>query len=287
MSSVQVSPYAPVRLSDQPWWDFAIRAKDAGWVREDGTITANLPDAIFDEVCKPMVEETEQMLDVNGLRDHLPQYAANTLSLRQWIPLIGQYELCGRQIFDLDADVAAALASSALPVKNLDAWMPPFRSFFVRFGKVETAKLPFAPGESEFLDGVFVGVAPWDISGASRYRFGFSMVKEDGVGVQMPGPIFDLSPPEAGLPFKEGVEAAHARRLHELHQDDRSSTSSNWTKAVNAMRRGESAEVVQLAKAAAPILMNALFLLERDLGEVGPGRGAAPVVVVRRLRSKH
>ena len=78
--------------------------------------------------------------------------------------------------------------------------------------------------------------------------------------------------------------AAHSRRLRDLDLDDRSSTGSNWTKAVNAMRRGESEEVLQLAIAAAPVLMNALFLLERDLGEVEPGWDAP---LVCRLRAEH
>ncbi|OUL97942.1 hypothetical protein [Variovorax sp. JS1663] len=274
--NIQDSPYAPVRLSEQIWWEFAVRAKDAGWIREDGTIAGNLPDAIFDDLCKPMVQEMEQVLDINGLRDHLPQYDANMLRLRQWVPLIGQYESCGRQIFDLDDDLADELAVSALPADVLHAWKPPFRSFFVRFGKVEAASLPFAPGESEFLDGVFVGVSPWDLSGALCYRFGFSMIKEDGGGLEMPGPLFDLTPAESHLPFREAVEAAHSRRLKELDVDDRSGTSTPWTKAVNSMRRGESGEVTQLAMDAAPLLMNALFLLEQKLDQVEPGRDAPP-----------
>lgn len=217
------SPYAPIRLRDEVWWTFARKCSREGWIHADGKIAGNLPDAIWEDLCLPMIrvahEEGLSESDVFG------QFVANVMSLRQWVPLIGQYELCGRQIFDLSDDLVDMLAHTDVSDCTLKNWKAPFDAFFVRFGKQDGVVLPFDETSGEYLDGVFVAITPWDeekVSDRRRLKLGFTTVKEDGSGVMMPGHFLDLIPSEHDLPVHDAIESALARKFEALDEEDRS-----------------------------------------------------------------
>lgn len=96
-------PYAPMVWRDNPWWQYARRAAKAGLVMADGRIDPALPDMIEKDIANPYLENVAKFSREEGGVDS--NFGMKVLSIaktyRHWIPMLGQHELQGRQIFQL------------------------------------------------------------------------------------------------------------------------------------------------------------------------------------------
>lgn len=277
----ELSPYAPIRQRGLLWWKYA---KLAG---KDGCITAN--GMISDELL--------QMIQSYLIPLYLTQFHATTKSLpnashligtqaakvemfRHLVPIAAQYELCGRQIFDLDDNLVEMLRETALGECTLEGINLPYDAFYVRFGKQDDIKINFEDDEFEYLDGAFVARTPYD-NETFRLKFGFTTVKSNGRGVMLPGYFIDILPSEQKLLVNDAVEAALARRLAEYEDNE---NDSEQERAMNSYRRVEINDGITLLRDGANLLVNALFYLEsiRDHQiSQQPGRDTPPELVAK------
>lgn len=270
--SFSMSPYAPIRYRDTFWWQFTRDAAQHGAITPSGQIAYDLPDRIMQSLCQPAATiAAEQFKDQpDGPRLAL-QVMAKMMELRHWVPLAGQFELCGRQIFDLTDDLVEMLAVTDIGDCTLEGWHAPYDAFFVRFGPQSDIKLPFDDG-FEYLDGAFVAVTPWgDMPGDRRIKFGFTTVHQDGSGVDMPGYFLDLNPAEQAMPILDGIAASIERRVASMRKPDESPS------ALDVCRRGMLEEAQTLMQQAILLLVNALFYIESTNNKKGdtvvePGR---------------
>jgi hypothetical protein len=275
--TIEFSPYAPIRLRDSVWWRFAKQSANQGFIRADGAIAGNLPDYIMNDLVGPMMRRTvEATRAVGGDEGFFGQAMAKYMTLRHWVPIVGQYELNGRQIFDLDDQVVQMLSKTDVSDCTLEDWHPPYDAFFLRFGKQEHTSLEFDVDNTEHLDGAFVAVTPWDATGARRIKFGLTTVKSDGSGVMMPGYFLDFTPEDAKLPVPEALQSALRRKFNDLKDEPGESRNSA---ALNEIRRSEYEEGATLMRQALDLIVNALFYIE-SLGDeskkLQPGRDVPP-----------
>lgn len=276
-----LSPYAPLRHRSQLWWRFAVNAAKEGNITPEGLISSDLmgtvENGLVAEYFRQFVESNKNTPEFESI---VGRYSAKLLSFRHWVPFAGQYELCGRQIFDLDDSLVEMLVQTDLGECTLGDWHPPHHAFYVYFGKQEDAKLPFDEDTYEYLDGAFVAVTPYDETG-SRIKFGFTTVKEDGTGVRLPGYFFDLRPEEQQLPIEEAVDHSLNRRIEEF---DRMMAVEGNSEGFYHYRKEEVSEGATLMKAGAKLLINALFYLEsigkKQLPDPEPGRDSPSAKVV-------
>jgi hypothetical protein len=281
---IELSPYAPVRYQHEIWWKYAVNIARRGLVVADGRIASTLPDIIMSELVEPSVhaaalEIKREVQDQEMLGHVVGQFMAKAMEHRHWVPLVAQYVLCGRQIFDLADDVVDMLEQTDFGDSTLADWRPPFDSMFIRFGKREGIRIPFDDG-FEYLDGAFVALTPWDNTGEKRIKIGFTTVKEDGAGVMMPGYFLDFHPNEQILPVRDAVESAMRRRL-DAFQDDPSDDAT--TRALNAHRRHEASDAGEILRQAVALMVNSMFYLE-SVGEtrkLGPGRDVPPTATAQ------
>lgn len=284
-----MSPYAPVRYRQHGWWQFARDVAREGFVSPAGQIASNLPDIIMTSLCQPMVKAAAEHFSGHPEGGQIIlQFTAKTFEYRHWVPLAAQYELCGRQIFDLSDELVEMLSQTDIGDCTLEDWHAPFDTFFVSFGKQETMKVPFED-DYEYLDGAFVAVTPWsDAPGDRRIKFGFTTVHKDGSGVQTPGIFLDLNPSEQKMPILEGISTSITRRVSGMS----SSNESREAAALSACRRGMLEEGLDLMKQAVSLLVNALFYIESvankdGAGTVEPGRDTPPEQVVAWAQQPH
>jgi hypothetical protein len=267
------SPYAPIRLQNEFWWLFAKDAAEHGFVSKDGMIASNLPIKIMDELVTPIMSRSSD-LSPEGQGGVL----GTALSLRHWIPLASQYELNGKQIFDLDDRLVEMLANTGLGDTTLEHWHPVYDAFYLRFGKQDDLKLEFDSkdiNESnyEYFDGAFISVTP-DDKGERRIKFGLTTVKDNGSGVMLPGHFLDLNQEEQRQPVIEGINAALIRRETELTADVEDGGNENIVEIMRIKHR----DAIDLMKSAAALIVNGLFYLSeyRDDQKKQPGRDTPP-----------
>jgi hypothetical protein len=272
MPDSEFSPYAPVRQNDTYWHKYAKHYASIGVFKADGRMLPNADSLIFEEVVKPRLQAAAQHMKAEGLPiEALAQLASNLFSLRNWIPLLSQYHLNGKQIFDIGDEAVTLLRNTDVEDCVLDDWNGPYDAFFVRFGKQDDMKLVFGKDEFEYLDGAYVAVTPAGDGGQKRLKIGLTTVKADGRGVMMPGYFIDFFPSELKLNPSLAVEAAIARKVDELDKQEDAS-------GFNEVRKGEWKEGAALLKAALPLVVNSLFYLEsfgKDL-PLEPGRDVPP-----------
>jgi hypothetical protein len=259
------------------WWQFAQQAAQRGFVQRNGTVAENLLDIIQEHLVNVMMRDmVMRTRAVAGDEGIFGQAMAKFMMQRHWVPLVAQYELNGRQIFDLDDEVMHLLAKTDVSDCTLEDWNPPYDAFFLRIGKQENTSLVFGPDETEHLDGAFVAVTPWDDTGARRIKFGLCTVKGDGRGVMMPGYFLDFIPAETRMAIKAAIEAALARKIAEI-QDGPGNTKSELV--LNEIRRDEYREGAELMRQGIALIVNSLFYIE-SLGERStsrsPGRDVPP-----------
>lgn len=269
------SPYAPVRLREQDWWRFSCEVAKHGYVTTKGQIASELPNLILENFIAPAMMQAKKMDLQEGEEDGHLHIFAKLLTLRQWVPLIAQYELSGKQIFDLDDEVVNLLRMTDVEDCRLDQWNAPYDSFFLRFGKQSDVRIPFGD-DFEYLDGAFVAVTPWGDTGSERrIKIGLTTVKEDGSGVQMPGYFCDLNPDELELPPSQAVDAFIARKCAEL---DAEQGLSDLNADIRDIRKEEYQQGASLLKEAVALIVNSLFYIESigSSSTKAPGRDVPP-----------
>lgn len=280
MNQNVLSPYAPVRLRKEVWWDFAVQSAQNGLVAPNGQIAGRLPDIIMRELIAPMMAAAQRFAKDDGNDAHMGQLYAKLLQQRHWVPMVAQYHLSGKQIFDLDDNIVSMLRNTDVADCTLNDWHPPYDAFFVRFGKQEDMKLQFDDGH-EYLDGAFVAVTPWTPEGPERrLKIGLTTVKDDGSGVMMPGYFIDFTPDEQRLSPHEAVDAFIARKFADLDSDE-DKTESN--KALIEIRKGEWKEGADLLRKATELVVNCLFYIE-SMGvgkDLSPGRDVPAELLVK------
>ncbi|MDI1236435.1 MAG: hypothetical protein PSV26_03005 [Polaromonas sp.] len=280
MNQTSFSPYAPMRLRDAEWWQFGTQAGQHGFVTRNGQIAEALPQLIMKNLIDPTMEAAMRQADADGNGEHLGQLFAKLLQQRHWVPLVAQYNLSGKQIFDLDDNIVTMLRNTDVADCTLQDWHPPYDAFFVRFGKQDDMKLPFDDGH-EYLDGAFVAVTPWTTNGTERrLKIGLTTVKDDGSGVMMPGYFVDFSPEEQRLSPHQAIDAFIARKFADLDSDE---DKSERNLALIEIRKGEWEEGAVLLRKATELVINCLFYIE-SIGadkELTPGRDVPPELHVK------
>ena len=145
----EVSAYAPIRQRGLLWWKYARLAGKDGHVTGKGLISIELPLMIEDYL---MALYITQFYDVTKNQENAAYlvgiHAAKVEMFRHWVPLAAQYELCGRQIFDLNDNLVELLKETGLGEYTLENWNAPYDAFYIRFGKQESIKINFE-GEDE------------------------------------------------------------------------------------------------------------------------------------------
>lgn len=278
-----MSPYAPIRLQNESWWNFARQGANRGHITPLGQISAQVPEVIMQQFIMPAMAHAKASADQDGDPGVLGHLFSKLLGLRHWVPLVGQYSLCGKQIFDMDDDVISMLRKTDVSDCNLQDWKPPYDAFFVRFGKQQDIKLQFED-DFEYLDGAFIAVTPWDDT-QRRIKFGLTTTKADGSGVMMPGYFVDFTPDEQKLSPREAVDAFIERKCAELDADDGPAESAIIT--VREIRKGELKEGAQLLRDAVELIVNSLFYIEA-MGtdkELVPGRDVPPDMLAHWLQT--
>lgn len=272
------SAYAPIRQRNLLWWKYGTLAGKEGRVVADGRIASDLNQMIDDYLINLYAEGF-----VASARDHpdfpemMGYYAAKIEGLQHWVPLVAQYELNGRQIFDLSDRLVEMFSQTDLGDCSLEGLCLPYDAFFIRFGKQELIKLPYED-DFEYLEGAYVARTPFDES-SFRYKFGFTTVSAKGQGYEMPGYFLDILPEEQSLPVIQAVERSLSRRMAQF-ADKPGDTANDL--ALNAHRRDVARESHSLMRDGAALLVNALFYLEsidKSTAEPEPGRDSSSEVV--------
>lgn len=287
-NNLLLSPYAPIRYRDIGWWEFARDMAKAGKVLPDGRITHDLPDIVMDMFVKPVtaefVKKNTGHEDVAGLTG---MFLPRMMELRHWVPLAAQYELNGRQIFDLTDELVEMLSQTDVGDCTLETWKAPYDAFFIRFGKQESMKLPFED-DFEYVDGAFVAVTPWNehSSDERRIKFGFTMVGKEGNGMTLPGYFFDFNPDEQRMPVTQAIAHSVERRADGFEEEG---SSSKY--ALTSNRKLLLKDNATIIEQGTQLIVNALFYIESIGGKVfdisrEPGRDAPPEQVVEWARSK-
>lgn len=278
------SPYAPIRWRDEFWWSYGKAAAKEGLVRADGRIAASLPDMIMSNLIQTMQAGAAQWIQTLPPDERgrvAGQLMAKLMEQRHWVPLIGQFEANGRQIFDLHDVLTEALLQTDVGDCTLEELSLPYDCFFLAFGKQQEIKVPWED-DYEYADGAFVAVTPWDEAEPKkrRYKIGLSTVKKDGSGVMMPGYFIDFIPSEASMPVHEAIDAAMDRRKKAFFEGV-SPGSQDEALALN--RTAELEEGAILARKALALVFNAMFYLEslHDIPSATPGRDTSPELVAK------
>lgn len=292
------SPYAPIRLRETTWWQGARSIAQRNGVLLDGRIRQGVPELIQNKFIKPNLENFEKNFrgHVHFVQMWLELLVSLSL-LHQWIPLIAQYEVCGRQIFDL-AD-AAVLAFTHTDVKDatLEDLELPYEAFFIRIGpqldisgQVDVIEDKSAGGgyheQHLYIDGVFVArTASKD--GAGRLTFGLTNVLDNGEDTYQPGLFLDLTAEEQKLPCLQAVEASIARRAARLLEvSERKSVelelNSDFATMIRTKHQIAIAETAEYFRKVLPLVLNCIMYVE-SVGRnqaVSPGRDVPPDRVV-------
>jgi hypothetical protein len=277
----ELSPYAPIRQRREPWWTYARHVGKYGHVAANGMISAELPQMIQNNLVALYLSQFHTYNKSEPNASYLAGlHLAKVEMFHHLVPIAAQYELCGRQIFDLEDNLVEMLKETGLGECTLEGINLPYDAFYVRFGKQDGVKVYFEDDEFEYLDGAFVARTPYD-NETYRLKFGFTTVKADGRGVMLPGYFIDILPNEQKLLVSDAVEAALARRLAECEDNE---NDSEQERAMNSHRRVEINEGIAILRDGASLLVNALFYLEsiRDQQtSQQPGRDTPPERVAK------
>lgn len=280
MANNEMSPYAPIRLTSMVWWQFGERLANAGFVNREGQFAADVPQMILDYVVDPMIDAAVQQASTDPhLRQALPMLVAKAYEQRHWAPLVAQYLLSGKQIFDLGDTLVEMLAHTDVADCTLKDWHSPYDAFFIRFGKQDQVGLEFDEGVMEFADGAFIAITPWDDARTQRrIKIGFTMVKDDNSGVMMPGYFMDFTPEEQSMPVREAIQHAIDRRIAVFESEP---VESAFATALKEARIGQMKDCATIIKNLLELVINSMFYIESIRGEskFSPGRDAPPSYV--------
>lgn len=265
------STYAPQRWREELWWTYGKLAAKDGLVTSTGQIAANLQDLIQHRLIAAMtagIDDFMASIPAEERGSIAGMMMAKFMELSHWVPLIGQYEANGNQIFDLHDALTEALLQTDVGDCSLDGLRLPYDCFFLAFGKQADIRVPWED-DFEYADGAFVAVTPWDCGDGTvkqRYKIGLSTVKKDGSGVMMPGYFLDFTPDEAALPVQQAIDAAIERRKTAFLEGTHPGSQGY---ALACHRIAQLDEGAILARKALLLVFNAMFYLE-SLNEIPP-----------------
>lgn len=276
----EMSPYAPIRLQNENWWRFADHIAQQGFVTRTGQFGGDVPQMIMDSLVQPIVQAAAIASQTEPeIQEAIPLLIANAYELRHWVPLTSQYQLSGKQIFDLGDTLVEMLANTDVGDCTLKNWQAPYDAFFIRFGKQNKISLEFDEGVREFADGAFIAVTPWDSVGLQRrIKIGFTMVKDDNSGVMLPGYFMDIIPEEQDMPINDAIQHAIDRRIASFEAEV---TETSLSTAIKENRIAQIQQCEKIIKALLELVVNSMFYIESIGGEAkySPGRDAPPVHV--------
>ncbi len=276
IDSIAWSPYAPLRWRDELWWTYGRLAAKEGLVTATGQIASTLPEMIQGNLIAAMMAGGRGYLETLPADDrgHIAgQMLAKFMEMRHWVPLVGQYEANGRQIFDLHDALSEALLHTDVGDCSMEGLSLPYDCFFLAFGKQAEIRVPWED-DFEYADGAFVAVTPWDCGDGTykrRYKIGLSTVKKDGSGVMMPGYFLDFTPDEALMPVQQAIDVAISRRKAAFLEGTNAGPQDH---ALASHRIADLEDGAILARKALLLVFNAMFYLEslHELPSESPGR---------------
>lgn len=286
-----LSPYAPIRWRRYLWWQYAEHVAKEGRVLANGNLTTEFEPRMQQEFVVPEIKEAAKEIKQNPDSFDIGGAIAKTMEIRHWAPLVAQYELNGRQIFDVSENLTELLLNTDVKDCTLSGLNLPYDGFFLRFGKQDSIKTPWDKDEGtfEYVDGAMIAVTPYDANGVTgmRLKIGLSTVKENGVGVLTSGYFLDFTPNELLLNVDSAIDRAIERRRLDIGNTFNAIGSQMMgaigDRLINSMEEGS-----ELARKTMPLVINALFYLESlpTLPPEGPGRDTSSELVSKWNSSK-
>lgn len=263
------SPYAPIALRDETWWQIGRRAAQRGDMRADGS---NNGLAIA-------LDMARSFHGLRGVSRNTPDSEAcdaqHLLSgAYDWVEGVAHYELWGRQIFDLSGGLVDMLQQTDVRDCSLRDLQLPYPAFYMRFGPLANLKSVGAKGVPEYIDGVLVSFRK--SSGGPVLVLGTTSVDESGARVREPGHCLSLQEEEMRLPVYIAVETALERLIKAVDP----MPEAPWMQVLWTERHQRAtAAILQVM----PLIVNGLFYLENPARppRVTLGAGTPEVVVDR------
>lgn len=271
--------YAPMVWRDNPWWQYARMAAKEGLIIEDGRIVDVLPDLIDRELSLPYAQDGIRAARAEGADDSIAlSLMVIAMSFRHWVPMIGQYELQGRQIFQLSDGLLEMLQNTTHGDCTLADLHLPYHAQYIHLGLQESMSAPYDATENlvlthEFVTGAFVATAQYDMPGemqGNRIKFGLTTATALGRVNEAPTHYFDVLPSEAQLPVEQAIDAAMKRRIGSLRK-----ALNVDEKLKESWFEGFVEDTANLIKKAMPMIMNTLFYMEsmREEAKLALGNG--------------
>lgn len=270
-SDAEMSPYAPVALREMYFWEMSADMAHHGWITANGMIRPGLDEYIMEHVVQPSLEHTVRQAKVEGIDpgELLGAVMPQMLELRHLMPVMGQYERSGRQIFDFSERLVDLLKNTDLGACTLEDVHLPYDCIYMHFGKQEHIKTPWEDG-FEYVCGALVAKSVYGDSvdsGLVRLKFTVFTEKENGRVAGMPGYYLDIRPDEQKLTVMEAVDAALKRRVEAIQDDSR-------VPGLTEARVDRFHEAAELIQGTLPLIINGIFYLESlgTLPDATPGR---------------
>lgn len=244
------SPYAPMALRDEPWWQIGRRAAQRGDVGPDGSTD----DAAILQASKRALY-TPHLADLLASPTQTPESRATH---EQWaaamdLPaVVGQYELHGRQIFDMSSGLVQMLQHTDIRDCSFQNLQLPFPALYMHFGRQAGITLEAPTGEPEYIDGALIAHAKSDT--AEFLRVALSCVEDSGDRARRTMAYVALHTEAMRLPVLEGIQAGV-----EYFFDGRADGVAGWVNDFWEERRRHAGKA---ALAALPLIVNGLFYLE-------------------------
>lgn len=141
----ELSAHAPIRLRGLAYYQYPRNAVSMGWITTDGMIRQGL----HEDVERVLVHPATQFVIRSALAGDLPGSAADQTmakipSYSDWVPLFGQYEACGKQIFDLHDSLTELLKHTDVNERTLEDLRLPYDCSHGR--RRRATRTPCVPG---------------------------------------------------------------------------------------------------------------------------------------------
>lgn len=233
------------------WWQIGRRAAQRGDIRPDGFVDQFGLEHELARTFRGLAEDLKRRTPDQQARDaHQLFFGAI-----DWAPVVGQYELHGRQIFDLSSGLVHMLQHTDIRDCSFRNLQLPYPAFYLYFGRQAGLKTVGSNGEPQHIDGALVAQAR--ANGVQILRFATTSIDELGRRVTLPGHYLGLREQEMQLPVENAISAALEYFVNgEMHA---SFPECPWAPAFWTEQRERASSVLM---AAMPLIVNALFYLE-------------------------
>lgn len=253
MSSANLrnSPYAPIALRDELWWQVGRRAAQRGDVGADGTSYDEgiRQDALRVLYAPNLGDLLESQTPTKEARDAHEQWAA----MEDLPAVIGQYELHGRQIFDFSSGLVQMLQNTDIRDCSFQNLQLPYPAFYMHFGRLAGIEIQGPTGEPEYIDGAFIAHAQDEND--QFLKFALSRVDQSGVRIRRPLHYTSLPADAMRLPVQQAIDVG----VEYFFDGSSQSSLPGWVSDFWEERRRTAGKA---AIAALPLIVNGLFYLE-------------------------